>query len=108
MGVLVWSQAWLGLARGEDGSGGSTGGGGAVRTGRGGAKKRAEGGNGAGGGEEGAQEELALALWSWSSDRNILATNLRVHGAARTEARLWSRISELGWAAARRRTAVCA
>ena len=58
--------------------------------------------------KEGAQEAVALALWSWSSDRNILATNLRVHGAARAEAHLWSNISELGWAAAKRRTVVCA
>ena len=84
-----------GFARGEDGSGGSTGGGGAVRTGRGGAKRRAEAmvraevkakaKTLAKAKKEGVQETVALALWSWSSDRNTHSTNLRVHGAARAE-----------------------
>ena len=85
LGVLVWSQAWLGV--GQDSRGGSIGGGGAVRTGRGGAKRgrrvamvRAEAEALAVADamwwakakalakakKEGAQEGVALALWSWS------------------------------------------
>ena len=92
----------MGLAGDEPSSGGSTDVGGAVHTGGAGAKKRAEGGNGAvaeamcaerwakakalaKAKKEGVQEVVALALWSWSSDRNIHSTNLRVHGAARAE-----------------------
>ena len=100
----MWSQAWLGLARGEDGNGGSTGGGGAAHTGRGGAKKgrgeamvraeaevlavadamwwakekaKAQEGRGAGGSGVGS---VVLVIHS-----NTPSTNLRVHGAARAE-----------------------